>query len=662
MHAGGVQENIMKKHTSSKWLGTAALGLFVLSPISQVLAETKANNLEPVVVTANRIDLLDTEAPYATEIYTWDQIQKTGSTNIYDFLGRHTSMMVTPGSGNPFAQKIDMRGFGVGDGYQNIIVTIDGRRMNNIDMQPQLLTSIPLINIERIEIIKGSGSVAQGDGATAGTLNIVTRKRSGGSASVFAGSQGKLASSVNLGVVKDKYALNLSADNASYDGFRDANSKGQKDASTANNLKADLQVFPTEILELRVGAAVTRIDTAYGSPMTKAEFNAKPEQMTYPSWGGEDDAFTLQRLESDVLSLGASVNLTDTLTLAVDHAREDKMSQYKGSKGADYEYNSTDLSLKYTANGFSLIAGAQAFDGERDAFGSETTKDNLGAFLQSQYKFGSSLVSVGVRHEKVTYEYKPTTGTQLKDDHKLTAWDVGFNQQFSKAVSGFINLNQAFQAPDIDRFFKFGGGFNDFIEPAETKTINLGVNHVQENNKLKATAFYTQLENEIYYYNVSFADKNTNIDKSYKYGVEVQDKFKLTSQLSGSVNYTWLKAIIDKENEAAGAYNGKDLPGVSEHNISLSLDYAITDKSTVMLTQVWRSKAYAAEDFANNFSQKQKAYNLTNLGYSHKLEQVTLFAQVDNVFDKANGIWVKDDAIYPVNFTRTWQLGARLDF
>src|SRR5690554_4258228 len=168
----------MKKLTSSKWLGTAALGLFVLSPISQVLAETKANSLEPVVVTANRIELLDTQAPYATEIYTWDQIQKTGSTNIYDFLGRHTSMMVTPGSGNPFTQKIDMRGFGVGDGYQNIIVTIDGRRMNNIDMQPQLLSSIPLINIERIEIVKGSGSVAQGDGATAGTLNIITRKRS----------------------------------------------------------------------------------------------------------------------------------------------------------------------------------------------------------------------------------------------------------------------------------------------------------------------------------------------------------------------------------------------------------------------------------------------------------------------------------------------------
>lgn len=654
----------MKKIISKKWLSTAALGLFVLTPLSQAMAETKPNSLEPVIVTANRIELLDTEAPYATEIYSWEEIQKTGSTNIYDFLGRHTSMMVTPGSGNPFAQKIDMRGFGVGDGYQNIIVTIDGRRMNNIDMQPQLLTSIPLINIERIEIIKGSGSVAQGDGATAGTLNIITRKRNGGSASVFAGSQGKLASSINLGLVSDQYALNLSADNANYDGFRDTNSKGQKDASTANNLKADLQVFPTEILELRVGAAVTRIDTAYGSPMTKAEFKAKPEQMTYPSWGGEDDAFTLQRLESDVLSLGASVNLTDTLTLAVDHAREDKMSQYKGSKGADYAYNSTDLALKYKSSDLSVTLGVQAFDGERDAFGSETTKDNLGAFLQSQYRFGSSLVSAGVRHEKVTYEYKPTTGTQLKDDHKLTAWDVGFNQQFNKAVSGFINLNQAFQAPDIDRFFKFGGGFNDFIEPAETKTLNVGVNHVQENNKLKVTAFYTKLENEIYYYGVPWpaTSYNTNIDKSYKYGVEIQDRFKVTNQLSGSLNYTWLNAVVDKEDEGAGAYNGKDLPGVSEHNISLSLDYAITDKSTVMLTQVWRSKAYAAEDFANNFSQKQKAYNLTNLGYSHKLEQVTLFAQVDNIFDKANGIWIKDDAIYPVNFTRTWQLGARLDF
>ena len=67
-------------------------------------------------------------------------------------------------------------------------------------------------------------------------------------------------------------------------------------------------------------------------------------------------------------------------------------------------------------------------------------------------------------------------------------------------------------------------------------------------------------------------------------------------------------------------------------------------------------------DFENNFDQKQKAYNTTDLGYSHKIDKFTLFAQVNNVFDKKNGLWIEDDAIYPVNFTRTWYAGVRASF
>ena len=36
-------------------------------------------------------------------------------------------------------------------------------------------SSIPLSNIERIEILRGTGAVLQGDGATMGVINIVSR-------------------------------------------------------------------------------------------------------------------------------------------------------------------------------------------------------------------------------------------------------------------------------------------------------------------------------------------------------------------------------------------------------------------------------------------------------------------------------------------------------
>ena len=37
-------------------------------------------------------------------------------------------------------------------------------------------------------------------------------------------------------------------------------------------------------------------------------------------------------------------------------------------------------------------------------------------------------------------------------------------------------------------------------------------------------------------------------------------------------------------------------------------------------------------------------------------------AAIANVFEHKNGVWVRDNAIYPVNFERTWKLGAKFSF
>lgn len=196
---------------------------------------------------------------------------------------------------------------------------------------------------------------------------------------------------------------------------------------------------------------------------------------------------------------------------------------------------------------------------------------------------------------------------------------------------------------------------------ATAKIIKLNLYHITERNQLKLTAFYTRLRNEIYLVPPPIVFVNTNLDKSHKYGLELQDRFQVTQDLSARVNYAYTVAKIDREDEGNGAYNGKKLPGVSAHSITAGLDYRVLANGTLSLTQNWRSRAYAMEDFAN-VQRKQKAFNSTDIGYSHNFDQFTLFAQVNNVFDKKNGLWVRDDAVYPVNFTRTWYAGVRASF
>lgn len=615
----------------------------------------QANEAE-IVITATRLSAKDTETTFTSEIHNRKQIEQSAATTLFDYFAQHTSVQISPAFGNKHAPKIDLRGYGIGDGYQNIVVSIDGIRQNNIDLATPLIGSIPLADIERIEITKGSGSVLFGDGAAAGTIQIFTRKHSGGKIDVSAGNYGAFNSTATAGLKQEFFALDASASRSNFDGYSAEDSTGHRDRSTNNNWRVGAALTPTEALQIKLGAGSTRIDTRYAGALSQQQLDADPSQNN-----GSDH--THQKFEADHRRIGVEAWLNSSLKLSADHQREDKKSEFVGSFVADYEASSSELALGYQNEQSSLLVGAQKFDGSRtDNFSpARTSKDNLAYFVQGQHQLGKLTVSAGARRETVEYTYAPAGAAAAQADHKLHAADLGLNYRISPQLSLFGNLNRAYQAPDIDRFFNFGGSFNAFIEPMRVNTLNLGVNLDSTGNRLKVTMFRAELKNEIYFEPFTFT--NTNIDKSHKYGVEIQDVWQASPALTARLNYAWTRAIIDREDGGAGAFNGKDLPGVSRHSLNLGLNYRFTARTTASLAQAWRSSTWAAEDFDNNNVQKQRAYASTDLAIQHRVkDDLELFAGVDNLFARTNGVWVRDNAVYPVSFTRNWRLGVRATF
>ena len=84
--------------------------------------------------------------------------------------------------------------------------------------------------------------------------------------------------------------------------------------------------------------------------------------------------------------------------------------------------------------------------------------------------------------------------------------------------------------------------------------------------------------------------------------------------------------------------------------------------TTIALSHIYRSSAYASNDFNNNFSQKQDAFNSTNISATYAKKSWEVFAKINNLFNQKNAIWVADDAIYPVNFTTTATVGFKLKY
>lgn len=623
--------------------------------------------LDDITVKANRFERKDTETTYASEVHTEAQIQASGATTLYDFLAQQTSLNLSANFGNKATPSVNLRGFGGENGYQNVVITVDGQRLNNVDMAPQLLAGIPLGNVERIEISKGSGSVIYGDGATAGAIQIYTKAKSGVSVSTSWGNYGQKNHTASAGIAEEKIDLSVNLAHDSHDGFAKNDASGHHDQFTSNSQSAKLKIKPTDNLRFFVEGTSSRNDIRYVNSLTKAQFKDDPRNVGL-NFLGNPSTYTHQSFNSDRWQAGAEFDISPAWRASATHYREDKFSEFINfSSQSSYDYEGNEANVRYTGETLSVIAGVQTFDNVRKNSTNDTSKDNHAYFVSTEYRptwlVEDLTLSAGARSEKVSYEFNPDVGASLKDNERLSAWDIGANYRLNPQLSVFANYNRAFQAPDVDRFFStdFLTGitsFNGFIKPIRSKTTNVGLNHIVANNRLKLSAFYAKLDNEIFFDSLTFV--NTNFDQSHKYGLEIQDIYSFNQDLSASLIYNYTRAKID--NAAGNAIDHKDLPGVPKHTVVANLNWKFYDHANLNVNHTWRSKAYAFNDLENNFSQKQDNYASTNLALNYQFKNFNFFAAVNNLFEHENSIQVADDAIYPVDFARTWRVGMKADF
>ena len=616
-------------------------------------------NLDDVLVSASRFERRESETTYASEIHTAKQIQASGAATLYDYLAQQSSLNIGSSYGSKATPSINLRGYGGENGAQNVVIVVDGQRINSIDGVPQLIAAIPLGNIERIEISKGSGSVAYGDGATSGVIQIFTKNKTGVTVSSSFGNYGQQNHFINAGVSEKYFDLSANLAHDGVAGYSNPDTGGNRDKSASDTQNIKLKLKPTADLNILLEATNSNNDIRYPNALSRLEFQDNPRQ-------SGTGLYTHQTLDSQSWKLGASFNITPMINISSNYYKENKNVSYVPSAAYKNNSDAYDLLLTFCNETLSLTGGVKISNGSRDAGANAlniTSKDSRAVFSQAEYRplwFSDALtVSAGLRYEKVKYQYSPTTGVQLNDNRGLNAWDIGANYRLSTVHSLFANYNQSFLAPDIDRFFNYGGTFNAFIKPQQVKTLNIGLNSNYESNRFKATIFHAHLNNEIYLEPINYV--NTNIDKSHKYGLELQDNYKFNDQLSASLIYSYTRAIIDQENEGAGAYDGKNLPGVPENGVVANLNYQFVNHVNLNVNQTWRSTAFAYNDFANNLAQKQAQYQTTNVALNYQYKNMNFFTSINNLLSHENIIQV-DAKGYPVDFVRTWRVGMKADF
>ena len=141
--------------------------------------EVKAPS-RPVAADVTVLEVTRTEDPItdvtrSISVITQENIKNSTARYVPELLKSKAGIVVTDTTGNPKGMTVDIRGFG-DTADRNVLVLVDGRRTNPMDISGPDWAAIPLETVERIEIIRGPSSVLYGDNAAGGVINIVTKK------------------------------------------------------------------------------------------------------------------------------------------------------------------------------------------------------------------------------------------------------------------------------------------------------------------------------------------------------------------------------------------------------------------------------------------------------------------------------------------------------
>lgn len=187
---------------SGKKLSIAILGALLMSTTvcSGGASAAEIYELDPVVVTAQRVENRDLQTPASVDVIDREEIEKSGAGSAFEALrntlGVFASTQMPNGvSMGTMTSKIDIRGVDKGT-----LVLVDGVPMNQDGKYN--LEDIGADAIDHIEVVRGGGSVLYGSEATGGVINIITRSHTQNSVKVSAGNYDKQRYSLNVGADK----------------------------------------------------------------------------------------------------------------------------------------------------------------------------------------------------------------------------------------------------------------------------------------------------------------------------------------------------------------------------------------------------------------------------------------------------------------------------
>jgi len=646
-----------------------------------------------VLIEATRFPEDSRRLPAAVTVLAAEDIETSSARTLPELLAGQAGLNLQDLYGNnAAAAQVDLRGFGA-TATQNTLILVDGRRVTDIDLSGVQWAAIPLSAIERIEILRGTGAVLYGDGATTGVVNIVTRsplklgRRA--EAKARAASYRTLEGQLYGSTAGDALGVNATLHGYDSEGYRRNNRNLQRNSSL--NLRwgpgesyLDLR-FGTDRQDLRLPGART-VQPSIGLDEYATDPRGAQTPLDWSSRDGERAGATfVTRLGAAEANVGADW-------------RGKRQRAYFDQGGfptfrddeLDYTALTPRLRVPFSLAGMRhrVTLGTDWIRWRYDSRRSDRPqnagqpinrvridRDTEALYVQDAMELGrDTLVTAGWREERVEYRASDTfdpsapggafgSGAPVAAGRQREhAWELGVRHALASAWSVFARAGRSFRLVGADEIYENDEFFQaqfQVLRPQTARTHEAGAEWRAKGSRARATLFQTDVTDEIHLDPFTTGVGNTNLPPSRRRGLELDGVWQATPSLRFTGAYAYTDARFREGVLAGGGFAiganldiaGRRAPLVPEHRLSLGLAWALDARTQLAASLTAAASQYMDNDEPNTLGAKIPAYSLVDVKLARELGWGRISATVNNLFDERYYTYAVRSAFTPDRYS-----------
>jgi iron complex outermembrane receptor protein len=661
-----------------------------------------------VVITATRFPQDVRSLPASITVLTAQDIANSSARTLPELISQQVGATMKDFFGNNAAvTSVDLRGFGV-TGPQNTLVLVDGRRLSDIDLSGVQWAALPLSTVERIEILRGTGAVLYGDGATAGVVNIVTRSplKQGRRLEVF----GRIASydtfeaQLHGSHGGERLGVNATAHGYASDGYR-ANNRDEQQNNSLNLHWA----LGDGALDLRAGTDRQDLRLPGGRFVQPSigldEYASDPRGASTP----------LDYSSRDGTRIGTTLTWPfrrNEFSLGLDYRDKDQRAYFDQGGFPTYQANTLDLRsltprarLPFVTGGLQhrLTLGAdwhgwryRSRRTDRPENLSQPTNrlaidvDTAGWYLHDTVELGgATLATAGWRSERAKFAGDDTVDTTApgcffcaaaapaRETQRVDAWELGLRQALGPRWSAYARAGTSFRFVNAEEIYENDASFApqfQVLRPQRARTHEAGLEWRRAGSALRGALFRSRVADEIHLDPFTTGVGNTNLPPSRRQGIELDGRWQPLARLQATLAYAYTDARFLEGTLAGSPFaigtnmpiDGKRVPLVPRHKLNLGVSWEPAARLRVSGALTALSEQVLDNDEPNTLEHRIPRYYVVDLSLVRSYARGRLAAVLNNALDERYYSYAVRSAFTPDRYSvyplpgRTLSLAAEL--